>query len=99
MGKPGHPLLELRDFSPQAAAQLREYSVTTAEEFLGLARTAPQQLISLLHLDRAGLQRLENAAAQVVSPQEQAEFAAAERRSSKEFGLGHDAPALGHDTF
>lgn len=99
MGKPGYPLLQLAEFSSETVARLREYSVTTAEEFLGLARTAPKELNSLLEVGQAGLQRLENAAAQVISPEEKAEILEAEQRPSSDYGLGHDAPAAGRDTF
>lgn len=97
--KPGHPLEKVTQFPREIVALLREHSVTTAEEFLGLAHAAPAALASLLRIDRDGLRAFEKAAADVVPPEEQEQIAREAKKDPAQYGLGHDAPPAGKDTF
>lgn len=94
--KPGHSLKELRSFPADAAARLSEYSVTTAEEFLGLAGSARKQLAQMLDVDDARLEGMERTAASVVAR----EVSEAMRRVSRTvLPTGHDAPPNGQSTY
>jgi hypothetical protein len=97
--KPGYPLEKVAQFPREIVVLLREHSVTTAEEFLGLAQSAPTALASLLRTDQDGLRAFEKAAAEVVPAEELEQIAREAKKDSTRYGLGHDAPPAGKSTF
>jgi len=52
------PIEELAELPVGARRTLRDLSVTTVEEFVGMARATPNELSQQLGLDGRGLQRL-----------------------------------------
>ncbi len=96
MPKLGHPLREIPEFDPPLVARLRdEYSVTTAEEFVGLWRSVQAQLRSLLG---SKAEELASAALRRLSPEQIADMHRAEQ-SEYPYRTGHDAPPAGKSTF
>jgi hypothetical protein len=96
MPKPGHPLRKLNGFPSGATDELRQYSVTTAEEFLGLAEASREALEQLLKVDSARLDALLQIATDVVGPKLREEMA---RANGTKYCTGHDAPPTGRKTF
>jgi len=97
MPKPGHPLREIPEFTPEVLARLRdEFSVTTAEELVGLWRTVPGPLASFLGPERA--ERLAMLARKALSGDDFDSLVRAEK-STYPFQTGHDAPPSGKQTF
>jgi hypothetical protein len=94
--KLGHPLRDISDAPPDLLSRLRdELSVTTAEELVGLWRSAKDTLIQTFG-DNAQLQSLAQRALDVLPPEELQNIVAAERRS---YATGHDPPPKGHETY
>ena len=91
MAKPGVALAGVEGFSPSVVDRLRdEASVTTAEEFVDLARRMGPSLQALLHVDDASFERLRALAESVaaeVNPQ------------PAELRTGLDPPPGGRDTY
>ncbi len=98
MPKTGHPLRAVPGFDPGLVARLRDlFSVTTAEEFVGLWHSAPSALSDAV----GGTQRtagLAGAAAEVLGSEKVAEIVAAERQPYP-FATGHEPPPDGKKTF
>lgn len=94
--KPGYPLQKLNGFPSRAADELRQYSVTTAEEFLGLAEASRDALEQLLKVDSARLDALMRIATDVVGPKLREEMS---RAGSTKYCTGHDTPPTGRKTF
>jgi hypothetical protein len=90
--KSGYPLDQLSEFPLEAVKRLREHSVTTAEEFLGLANAARDSLVRLLQTTPQNLRSLESAAENVVSNFDRDKIAQAASRDTSQYGLGHDTP-------
>ena len=89
--KTGATLADIEGFPPPAVELLRdELSVTTAEEFVDLARRMAPQLRSLLAVDEAGLDHL------CVHAQTVAD---AVPTTNREFRTGVDPPPGGRDTY
>ena len=84
-------LADIEGFPPSTVDLLRdELSVTTAEEFVDLARRMAPQLRSLLAVDEAGLDHL-RVLAQAVADEVPA--------TKGEFRTGMDPPTGGRDTY
>ena len=98
MPKMGHPLREVPGFDQGLVTRLRDlFSVTTAEEFLGLWRSVPSALSGAI----GGTQQtasLAQAAEEVLGSEKVAEIAAAERRPYP-FATGHEPPPDDKKTF
>ncbi len=91
MPKSGHPLGTIPGFDSAVVAMLRDnFSVSTAEEFIGMWRSIPGQLSELLggHKEASRLARL---AESVISPEEMARIQKAET-DSYPFRTGHESP-------
>lgn len=91
MAKQGVALIGVEGFSPLVVDRLRdEASVTTAEEFVDLARRMGPSLQALLDVDDASFERL----------RARAESAAAEVDARPaELSTGLDPPPGGRDTY
>jgi hypothetical protein len=96
MPKLGHPLREIPVFEPSILERLRDkLSVTTAEEFVGLWRSVPEALSSVLGPRTA---ELADAATRTLSPQDIENLSKAEE-SSYPFRTGHWPPPAGKTNF
>jgi hypothetical protein len=96
--KLGHPLREISSFPGELVARLRdEFSVTTAEEFVGLWRAARKNLEEALG-DAEQTEVLVRKAMESLSPTELQAIVEAERRSYP-FATGHDPPPDGRKTY
>lgn len=99
MRKAGHPLSEIEEVPARLATTLREdLSVTTAEEFLGLAMRYASNLQGLLDLDSEGFLKLVDHVRGALSPTEVDELC---QETSPEYPYmtGHDAPADGKNQY
>ena len=99
MQKPGYPIEKVSQFPREIVELLREHSVTTAEEFLGLVHSAPAALTALLRIDQDGLRAFEKAAVDVVPAEEREQLAREAEKDPSRYGLGQDAPPTGQSTF
>jgi hypothetical protein len=92
MQKLGHSLRDIPGFEPSVLARLRdEFSVTTAEELVGLWRSVPQQIGSVLGGSAA---QLAEAAQRLLGPEALQNLARSEQ-SNYPFQTGHEAPPAG----
>lgn len=98
MQKTGHPLRDIDGFPADVVDKLRDQlSVTTAEEFVDLARRFPDSVRGVLGTDEKQLADLRERA---VSAAPLAETLSEEAPPDDyPFATGHDAPPEGHDTF
>ena len=91
VAKHGVALAGVEGFPPSAVARLRdEPSVTTAEEFVDLARRMGPSLQALLRVDDASFERLCALAADVAADVEP---------QRTDFRTGMDPPPEGRDTY
>jgi hypothetical protein len=94
--KLGHPLRDISDAPPELLTRLRdELSVTTAEELVGLWRSAKDILLQTFG-DDTQLESLAQHALDVLPPEELQNIVAAERRP---YATGHEPPPKGHETY
>jgi hypothetical protein len=94
--KLGHPLRDISDAPPELLARLRdELSITTAEELVGLWRSARNVLIQTFG-DDTKLESLAQRALDILPPGALQNIVAAERRS---YATGHDPPPKGHEKY
>ena len=98
MPKTGHPLREVPGFDPALVLRLRdELSVTTAEEFVGLWRSAAGSLAHLFGGSKEA-SRLAEAATSAIGSERLEEIVQAES-SRYPYFTGHDAPPAGKKTY
>jgi hypothetical protein len=98
MDKLGHPLRDVEGFPPDMVDRLRDQlSVTTAEEFVDLARRFPAAVQGVLGADEKQLADLRKCAVGAAPDSEALSEAPAP--DDYPFATGHDAPPEGHDTF
>jgi hypothetical protein len=98
MQKIGHPLRDIEGFPLDAADKLRDMlSVTTAEEFVDLARRYPAAVQSVLGADDKQLAELRDRAGSAAPLAET--LSEEPPPDDYPFATGHDAPPEGHDTF
>lgn len=89
--KPGVALADVKGFPKAAADRLRERaSVTTAEEFVDLARRMAPSLERMLDVDGPGLRRLRAMAEEVAEPVE---------HNDAIYQTGMDLPPNGQDAY
>jgi hypothetical protein len=98
MQKLGHPLREIDAFPKEHLEKLRDdLSVTTAEEFIDLARRYPDTLRTVLGTDDDQLASLRESAAAAAPEAEQ--LSQEPPPDGYPFRTGHDAPPEGKETF
>src|SRR5215470_8463967 len=98
MPKTGHPLRDIPDFDSAMVAQLRdELSITTAEELVGIWRSAPAALATVLG-GQQNAYRLAQAAQRVI-PEEDMDALRKAEEVQYPFRTGHEPPPTGNETF
>jgi hypothetical protein len=100
MDKVGQPLNEIAEFSDDDVARLRDQlSVTTADEFVDLARRFPDSIAEVLGVARRKVGHLRRAAAAVAPEADELAARGGAAADGYPYLTGHDAPPEGHDTF
>jgi hypothetical protein len=98
LSKGGHPLKHITAIDSGLLTRLRdEFSVTTAEELIGLWKAAPEALTKALG-GPAKVEPLVKQAAAVLSTEDVSQIEQAQQ-SSYPYATGHDAPPKGRETY